>query len=201
MDSYCTLAFNHSVGIKITQRGWRENRRVLMRASDVGHRVLILGGTGRVGQSICRELQRRSRDESVDLEICIAGRNEQVGEEIVRESPSLQFKKVDYRDKDALVAAMKGVSLVVHSAGPFQQRQTAEVLEAAIGAGVNYQDVCDDVDHMEMSRSLHDDAVESNITAAICTGIYPGISNLMAAKAIRDLDAAPEQVTFDYFTA
>mmetsp|Transcript_30091 Transcript_30091/g.115485 ORF Transcript_30091/g.115485 Transcript_30091/m.115485 type:complete len:108 (+) Transcript_30091:276-599(+) len=72
MDSYCTLAFNHSVGIKITQRGWRENRRVLMRASDVGHRVLILGGTGRVGQSICRELQRRSRDESVDLEICIA---------------------------------------------------------------------------------------------------------------------------------
>ncbi|KAJ8904624.1 hypothetical protein NDN08_001142 [Rhodosorus marinus] len=172
-----------------------------MLSKDVGHRVLILGGTGRVGQSICRELQRRSRHESVNLDICIAGRNENVGEEIVRESPSLQFKKVDYRDKDALVAAMKEVDLVVHSAGPFQQRQSAEVLEAAISAGVNYQDVCDDVDHMEMSRGLHNDAVESNITAAVCTGIYPGISNMMAAKAIRDLDVDPEQVTFDYFTA
>lgn len=108
---------------------------------------------------------------------------------------------MDIRDHVDLVAALEGFDLVVHTAGPFQQKKKCEVLEAALEAGVNYQDVCDDVTHMKNARKLSDAAAAKNLTAALCTGIYPGVSNLMAVKAIQMLTDKPEELTYNYFTA
>ena len=45
----------------------------------------------------------------------------------------------------------QGVDLVIHTAGPFQWKQTCSVLEAAIAAGTPYIDVCDDADYSAVS--------------------------------------------------
>lgn len=181
----------------------RRLRRSIRFAEGVEHtkKVLVLGGTGRVGQSICRELQRRSAEEENCIDLYIAGRNEERGEELVVGQNEMSFCQIDIDDRKSLPSKVKGFDLVVHAAGPFQKKTKAEVLEACIEAGVRYQDVCDDVSHMKMAKALDGDAKAKGITAAVCTGIYPGVSNLMASKGISVLCTEPTSVDFSYFTA
>ena len=48
----------------------------------------------------------------------------------------------------------QGMDLVIHTAGPFQWKQTCSVLEAAIAAGTPYIDVCDDADYSAVGHTL-----------------------------------------------
>eukprot|EP00190_Bangiopsis_sp_CCMP1999_P003800 CAMPEP_0198733762 /NCGR_PEP_ID=MMETSP1475-20131203/48025_1 /TAXON_ID= ORGANISM="Unidentified sp., Strain CCMP1999" /NCGR_SAMPLE_ID=MMETSP1475 /ASSEMBLY_ACC=CAM_ASM_001111 /LENGTH=404 /DNA_ID=CAMNT_0044497111 /DNA_START=1277 /DNA_END=2491 /DNA_ORIENTATION=+ len=170
-------------------------------ASPQGKKILVLGGTGRVGQSICRELLRRGEQEQVDISLTIGGRNEGRARSFINAHPSVKFSQFDITDEDRLADAIAGFDLVVHAAGPFQRKDRPEVLEAAIKAKVHYQDVCDDVSHMHMAKWLNEQAVQAGISATLCTGIYPGVSNLMASKAVSQLKDKLEEITFSYFTA
>lgn len=80
--------------------------------------------------------------------------------------------------------------------------------------------MCDDVDYSKRTRALHDRAVRAGVPCITTTGIYPGVSNIMAAHTIslvrkdyarpEDGPLAPEEVgtggnpkrvLFSYFTA
>jgi hypothetical protein len=132
-----------------------------------------------------------------------------VEQSIIRQHVQLNW--VD-DDIDVLVALLARYDLVIHTAGPFQSRgsKAGRLLEACIRAGVDYQDVADDTHHAETCRNQHAHAAQSaGISAWISTGIYPGISNLMAADLIRSVAefasterAARERgIDFSYFTA
>ena len=61
----------------------------------------------------------------------------------------------------------QGVDLVIHTAGPFQWKETCAVLEAAISAGTPYIDVCDDADYANVSsncKQLRVNSTESDLT-------------------------------------
>ena len=68
---------------------------------------------------------------------------------------------------------------------------------------VPYLDVCDDLEYSQVSKEKYDSAaVECGIPAMVCGGIYPGVSNLMAAKMIRDIrDTTQSSDTTDTDTA
>lgn len=119
------------------------------------------------------------------------------------------FIQVDIDNATALRAALDGIDLVVHAAGPFQRKEHCNVLEAAILSKVAYLDVCDDVHYSRCSKSLHEKAKDAKVPAVINAGIYPGISNVMAAELVRlakdnsnsDLQGKPDFLRYSYFTA
>ncbi|GJP42566.1 hypothetical protein CLOM_g2117 [Closterium sp. NIES-68] len=195
-------------------------------------RVVVLGGSGRVGRSTAVALAAlaASDDEATragfTMELVVSGRNRERGEAVCEEvraaagaAGSAAFAACDVTDAAALDSLLSGADLVVHCAGPFQRAPHCTVLEAAIRTKTPYIDVCDDVAYALTARSLHDAAVAAAVPAITTTGIYPGLSNLMAAELVRlgadervrmegegDQQQAahglqPKSLRFSYFTA
>ncbi|KAG7950834.1 hypothetical protein I3843_13G136400 [Carya illinoinensis] len=170
--------------------------------SSPNARVLVLGGTGRVGGSTAIALSNLRPD----LRIIVAGRNREKGASMVATlGGNSQFAEVDIENVKSLEAALKDVDLVVHAAGPFQQAERCTVLEAAIQTKTAYVDVCDDTTYSWRAKSFKDRAVAANIPAITTGGIYPGVSNVMAAELVRasrsESNGEPERLRFYYYTA
>ncbi|KAL3828216.1 hypothetical protein ACJIZ3_017018 [Penstemon smallii] len=165
-------------------------------------RVLILGGTGRVGGSTAVALSKFCPD----LRIVVGGRNRDKGAAMVAKlGNNSYFSEVDINDSKSLDLALKDVDLVVHTAGPFQQAEKCTVLEAAIQNKTAYLDVCDDTNYSWNIKSYMKKAVDANIPAITTGGIYPGVSNVMAAELVRaaksESKSDPQRLRFYYYTA
>ncbi|RLN30426.1 uncharacterized protein C2845_PM05G06070 [Panicum miliaceum] len=140
-------------------------------------RVLVLGGTGRVGWSTATALSKLRRP---DLNILIGGRNREKGKSLASKlGKRSEFVQVDIHDASMLEEALCGVDLVVHAAGPFQREDKCTVLEAAISTKTPYVDVCDDVDYSWRAKGFHKQAEASGVPAIITAGICPGVSNCL----------------------
>ncbi|TYH62775.1 hypothetical protein ES332_D07G143000v1 [Gossypium tomentosum] len=165
-------------------------------------RVLVLGGTGRVGGSTATALSKLCPD----LRIVVGGRNREKGAAMVATlGKNSEFAEVNINNKDSLEAALSDVDLVVHAAGPFQQSQKCTVLEAAIETQTAYLDVCDDTNYAFRAKSFKDRAVDANISAITTGGIYPGVSNVTAAELVHaarsESKTEPDRLRFSYYTA
>ncbi|XP_038902872.1 uncharacterized protein LOC120089463 [Benincasa hispida] len=164
-------------------------------------RVLVLGGTGRVGASTATALSKFCPD----LQIAIGGRNRAKGEAIVATlGRNSRFVEVDIENVEMLEAALRDVDLVIHTAGPFQQTEKCTVLEASINTKTAYVDVCDDTNYSQNAKSFKNKAIDANIPAITTAGIYPGVSNVMAAELVRavrdESKGEPERLRFYYYT-
>ncbi|XP_062172769.1 uncharacterized protein LOC133878256 isoform X1 [Alnus glutinosa] len=165
-------------------------------------RVLVVGGTGRVGGSTAIALSKLRPD----IHIIIAGRNREKGASMVTTlGGNSEFAEVNIDNVKSLEAALEDVDLVVHTAGPFQQAEKCTVLEAAIHTKTAYVDVCDDTTYARRAKSFKSRAVAANVPAITTGGIYPGVSNVMAAELVRasrnEGKAEPERLRFYYYTA
>lgn len=101
---------------------------------------------------------------------------------------------VDVLDASRLEAVLRGSDVVMNMVGPFY-RFGVPVLRAAIQAGCNYLDICDDWEPTIEMLGLDAEARAAGVTAVIGLGASPGLSNLLAVKAIRALDAAESVLT------
>ncbi|XP_047047363.1 uncharacterized protein LOC124652392 [Lolium rigidum] len=164
-------------------------------------RVLVLGGTGRVGGSTATALSKLRPD----LNILIGGRNREKGESLASKlGVQSEFVEIDTGNAAMLKEALQDVDLVVHTAGPFQGGAECTVLQAAISTKTSYIDVCDDMDYSWRAKAYHEEAKAQGIPAITTAGIYPGVSNVMAAElvnAARNEDGEPERLRFFYYTA
>ncbi|CAA7398533.1 unnamed protein product [Spirodela intermedia] len=166
-------------------------------------KVLILGGTGRIGSSTARALT----EIYPPLRLHIAGRNREKASSVLSTlGENAKFVEVDIDNKKSLEAALDGVDLVVHAAGPFQRAENCNVLDIAISTKTAYVDVCDDADYAWRAKSLHATAVAADVPAITTAGIYPGVSNVMAAELVRAArsdrrSGEPARLRFFYFTA
>lgn len=175
--------------------------------------ILVIGGNGRVGGSTIRALHKYGEmDTDFPLKILSGGRSRgnfessrSRWESLTGETYSdVDFVQVDIADPAGLRRALAGIDLVVHTAGPFQQKRKPEVLEAAIEAGVPYVDVCDDRDLAKEAKKLSQSAEKAGVTAIISAGIWPGVSSLLAVdcqKALADIGEDTEKIDFQFFTA
>ncbi|KAL9458667.1 hypothetical protein AB3S75_007520 [Citrus x aurantiifolia] len=165
-------------------------------------RVLVLGGTGRVGGSTAVALSKLCPD----LQIVVGSRNKEKGAAMVSTlGKNSEFAEVNIFNEGSLLMALRDVDLVVHAAGPFQQAPKCTVLEAAIETKTAYIDVCDDTIYSQRAKSFKDRAIAANIPAITSGGIYPGVSNVMAAELVRvarnESKGEPERLRFSYYTA
>ncbi|XP_031111399.1 uncharacterized protein LOC116015467 [Ipomoea triloba] len=179
-----------------------DSYRVELPEKAKNSRVLVLGGTGRVGGSTAVALSKLCPD----LKLIVAGRNREKGAAMVTKlGKNSEFAEVNIDDKGSLEAALKDVDLVVHAAGPFQQAGNCNVLEAAIQTKTAYLDICDDTSYAFRAKSYMNEALAANIPVITTGGIYPGVSNVMAAELVRiamnESKSKPERLRFYYYTA
>lgn len=159
-------------------------RAVQCSATADKKKVVVLGGTGRVGSATASSLLEFHGD---DYDVSISGRTRENADNIVELRPRLKgarYVPCDITDKESVKAAIAGADLVVHTAGPFQRSSNFNVIEAAIELRIPYMDVCDDTTYSEGVKAYSDRAAAAGVPALTTAGIYPGTSNVMAAHMV-----------------
>ena len=159
------------------------------------HNVLVIGGAGRIGQSIVADLAQQET-----VAITLTSRTLAAGQLVAAAlGPQVHAMALDLADLEALRVAITPQDLVIHCAGPFHDRN-AQVLQACIQQQVNYLDVSDHPSFTEKALHLTDEATAAGITAIINTGVFPGMSNSMVRQDIEALDQA-DQIHLSYVVA
>jgi saccharopine dehydrogenase-like NADP-dependent oxidoreductase len=128
-------------------------------------------------------------------EIVIADRDGQRAREFAQKCGSkASAVAVDVLDETALADLLKATDVVMTTVGPYY-RFGLPVLRAAIRAGCHYLDINDDWEPTLEMLELDEEAKKAGITAVIGMGASPGLSNLMAVKAMNELDKVDELIT------
>ena len=147
-------------------------------------KILAIGGCGSMGRYAIRAAQNFS---SVD-QIIIADINKESAESFAASlNEKVSAIQLDASDSNALKQAMKDINIVVNTCGPYF-KFGAPILKASIASGCNYIDICDDWEPTIDMMKLDADAKSAGISATIGLGASPGLTNLMALIAIRELD-------------
>lgn len=152
-------------------------------------KVLVIGGCGRIGNSVAQDIIKHT-----EAEVTITSRNPKK-----QVDPSFKFLTLDLADLQQVKKAIASTDLVIHCAGPFHHRD-GRVLETCIDAGVNYIDVSDHRSFFERVIKHHQKAIANNVTAILNTGIFPGISNSMVKQGIEQFDR-PQKIHLSYVVA
>lgn len=155
-------------------------------------KVLVLGGTGRIGSSVARDLVTHT-----SAKIIITGRQAELGQKCATElGEQVSFLPLELADLASLEQAISGSNLVIHCAGPFHYRD-ANVLKTCIDFQVNYIDVSDHRSFTQKNLAYRATAEKAGVTAILNTGIFPGISNSMVRLSVEQLDT-PEIIHLSY---
>ncbi len=142
--------------------------------------VLALGGPGGVGSVACRALATGPEVEVLVVADQDGAAAAALAGELGRTAAGrVDARKVDVADATALRGAMADADLVVSCAGPFY-RYGPPTLQAAIDAGVDFLDVCDDLEPTRRMLALDGAARAAGVRAVVGMGNSPGVSNLLA---------------------
>jgi len=146
-------------------------------------KIAVLGGCGAVGSVAVKTLA--SLDEF--SEIVIGDLNiEKAGELVSTLGEKVSAVEVDANSLDSIKEVIKGSDVVLNCVGPFY-RYGPTILRSAIDSGIDYVDLCDDVDATEKELAMGEDAKKAGILALIGMGSSPGATNLLAKFAADQL--------------
>ncbi len=150
----------------------------------MGKTVLLLGA-GAMGTIAAQTIA--AFDEAQTL-IVASLKREEVEKTALACQGDVQTATIDVTDHEALVALMRRADVVMNCVGPFF-RFGVPVLAAAIEAGVDYLDICDDPQPTRAMLDMDGKAREAGVTAVVGMGASPGINNLLGARVVARLDA------------
>lgn len=159
-------------------------------------RVLILGGRGRIGSSVAKDIATHTHSE-----IIITTRKPATETADSNTGALSQIKSLtlDLADTEAVKSAIASANLVIHCAGPFHYRD-ASVLKTCIDYGVNYLDVSDHRSFTRKALAYNQAAQAAGVTAIVNTGIFPGISNSMVRQCVEKFEK-PERIHLSYLVS
>jgi saccharopine dehydrogenase (NAD+, L-lysine forming) len=149
-------------------------------------RIVVLGGCGAVGSVAVRTLAACEAFSAV----VVADANEARAREIIAAETSgkISYTGVDATDAGSLRRAIGTSDVVLNCVGPFY-KTVRTILATVIEAGIDYVDVCDDVDVTLEILGMDAAAKRAGVTAVIGMGASPGATNLLAKYlAVTQLD-------------
>lgn len=151
-------------------------------------RVAIVGGAGAIGRRAAALLADQSSVESMviaDIEPVNAA------EVASRFGSKATAYWTDFADPREAREALEGADLALGCLGgrPALERP---IVEAAIDARIPYVGICDDWKVTEEILEMDPDASEAHTLVVTGAGASPGLTNLMAIHASRDLDEVDE---------
>ncbi len=143
-------------------------------------KVIILGGCGAVGRVVVKTL---AEDDTFD-QVVIGDIDLNTAEALVTEMGKSHVAAVtiDALDPESVRTAITGCDLVVNCVGPFY-KTVMPIVKTVIACGINYLDICDDVDVTFDLLAMNERAEQAGITMVIGMGNSPGATNLLAKFA------------------
>lgn len=151
-------------------------------------RVLLLGGSGRLGSALARRLV----DSDLVSEVGIAGRTQAALTRVASEvGDKAHTVEVDILEERRLASVAKDYDVVVNTAGP-EWEVLLPALRATITAGTHYCDIGADGQTVEKQLELDSMAKERGIVAIVGMSLDPGLDNLLAVHASRQFDRVDE---------
>ena len=146
-------------------------------------KVIVLGGCGAVGSVAVKTLATQE----IFTQVVIGDWNIAKAEALAKDlGPKVSAVKVNAEDSKSIKTAVKGCDIVLNCVGPFY-KTVKTILTAVIELGINYIDVCDDVDVTIDILNMDSQAKKAGISAVIGMGNSPGISNLLGKFAAENL--------------
>lgn len=155
--------------------------------------VTVLGGAGGMGRRAVKDIAEQKDVKQLiigDMNFAVA---HQLAGELNRKQGGKKVKAVyvDANIPETISSAISGSDVVASAIGPYF-RYGHMVAEAAVEAGSSIVDICDDFDAVEDILSLNEKAVAKGVTVLTGMGWTPGLSNLLAVKAMQEMDEAKE---------
>jgi len=140
-------------------------------------KVIVLGGCGAVGRVVVKTLAQDDTFDSIVIgDIDLKTAEALAGE--IKETP-VSTVAVNALEPETIKKAITGCDLVVNCVGPFY-KTVMPVVNTVIECGINYLDICDDVDVTEELLAMSEQAEKAGITMVIGMGNSPGATNLLA---------------------
>lgn len=136
--------------------------------------LLIYGANGYTGRLIVEECVRRG------MRPVLAGRRAESLAPLGAEF-RLETRVAALDDPAALAAMLLGVTVVLHSAGPFF-RTSGPMLRACLAAGVHYLDITGEIAVFEACRAQHNAAVAAGIIVMPGVGFDVVPTDCLAAR-------------------
>jgi lysine 6-dehydrogenase len=157
-------------------------------------RVVVVGGAGAMGRWTVRDLtESEGVDEVVVADLDGARAREAAGWAAANSGSNgtaqVSGLALDAADPEALRRAFDGAEVVCNCA---VYALNLPVMEACADAGTHYVDLGGLFHTTRRQLALHDRFVAAGVTAVIGMGGSPGITNVLAALAARDLDVVSE---------
>lgn len=147
-------------------------------------KVIVIGGAGDMGRVAC---ETATADQEIS-KVIIADRDGAKARELADELGSkCSAIELDVTNESDLREAISQVDIVLNTVGPFYLFGPP-VLRAAIAEKKHYADIADDWEPTWEMLKLDDAAKAAGITAIVGIGASPGVSNLLAATAYKQLD-------------
>jgi len=142
-------------------------------------RVTVLGGCGAVGSVAVRTLAQSG----IFSEVAIGDANIERARQMAKElGAGVTAVACDAQDPPSVKKAVAGSDVVLNCVGPFYTT-VKPILAAVMEAGINYVDVCDDVD-VTLELLDRDEAVRrAGIAVLLGMGSSPGMTNVVARFA------------------
>ncbi len=139
-------------------------------------KVTVLGGCGVVGSIAAQTLVSSGVFSEVAIADIDIGQTREAAARLgLREDSAVEF---DAASPPSIAKAVAGSSVVVNCVGPFY-KYGPPILRAVIDSGIDYVDVCDDLDATEKLLEMDEDARKAGISALIGMGSSPGVANLL----------------------
>lgn len=147
-------------------------------------RIAVLGAGGIIAPAIVRDL---AQDREVDGLTLLDLDGDAARATATEHGGGLATgAAVDASDRQALTLALEGHGLLVNAAS---YRVNLAAMDAALAANVNYLDL-GGLYHLTLQQlRLHEAFAAAGLVAILGCGAGPGKTNVMAARAVRELDA------------
>lgn len=141
-------------------------------------RVVVLGGCGGIGGVAARTLATGHYFDEVVVADVRESDARELAESLAAADVSFTATKVDVADSESIHRAIRGADVALNCVGPFY-RFGPGTLEAVIAAGVDYVDICDDLDATVSMLGMDEAARAANVTALLGMGNSPGLANVL----------------------
>src|SRR5947209_2943449 len=149
-------------------------------------RVIVLGGCGEMGSEATRDLAQTSEFDEIVIADIDLSKAQRLADELG--GGRVRAAKVDASDEQALTEKFKGFDVVANCT-TYHFGMT--VVRAAIGAKVNYLDL-GGLYNTPKQLELDEEARRARVTICLGCGATPGVTNLMARRAVEQLDEVSE---------
>ncbi|MFH2007269.1 MAG: saccharopine dehydrogenase NADP-binding domain-containing protein [bacterium] len=146
-------------------------------------RIAVLGGAGEIGRAVVDHLLERS-----DASVVVADVREEAGHRLAKRlGPRVSFHAMDAGRARTVLRAVEGCAVAINCIGP-AYRFALPIAKAILDAGISGVDICDDSTPVEGLLALGEKAARRGLVYLTGMGWSPGITNLLALKASRELD-------------